>query len=178
MRADHSWPQRRQVYHATTHVLSGAGSTGRPQTGHDIVAVVGNSSNMQTSGATTVPFATVAKWACARSQRRLRGEYIRRREKTSHRAGRGVPSDAQISIGNRTRPCRGQLARLVRHVRHARAGTARSASRVGTGYLSFSLRSVPRPDRQGGWASRVRVGEGSSRSDDAGEAPRRSLRGS
>ena len=81
MRADHSWPQRRQVYHATTHVLSGAGSTGRPQTGHDIVAVVGNSSNMQTSGATTVPFATVAKWASARSQRRLRGEYIRRREK-------------------------------------------------------------------------------------------------
>jgi hypothetical protein len=39
MRADHSWPQRRQVYHATIQVLSGAGSTDRPQTGHDVVAV-------------------------------------------------------------------------------------------------------------------------------------------
>lgn len=39
MRADQSWPQRRQLYHATTQVLSGVGSTDRPQMGHDIAAV-------------------------------------------------------------------------------------------------------------------------------------------
>jgi hypothetical protein len=42
MRADHSWPQRRQLYHAITQVLSGVGSTGRPQTGHDVAAITGN----------------------------------------------------------------------------------------------------------------------------------------
>jgi hypothetical protein len=40
MRADHSWPHLGQLYQATIHVLSAAGSTGRSQTGHDIVAVV------------------------------------------------------------------------------------------------------------------------------------------
>ena len=59
MRADHSWPQRRQLYHATIQVLSVAGSTGRPQTGHDIVAVMGNDVDMQASGATFVPCGTI-----------------------------------------------------------------------------------------------------------------------
>ena len=54
MRADHSWPQRRQLYQATTQVLSGAGSTGRPQTGHDIVAVA-EKVHMTTVVAMTVP---------------------------------------------------------------------------------------------------------------------------
>jgi hypothetical protein len=34
------------VYQLTTQVLSEAGSTGRPQMGHDIVAVADNASNM------------------------------------------------------------------------------------------------------------------------------------
>ena len=46
MRADHSWPQQRQLYQATTQVLSGVGSTSRPQTGHDIVAVAESIMNM------------------------------------------------------------------------------------------------------------------------------------
>jgi hypothetical protein len=41
IRADHSWPQRQQLYHAMIQLLSGAGSTGRPQTGHDVAAVAG-----------------------------------------------------------------------------------------------------------------------------------------
>jgi hypothetical protein len=58
MRADHSWPQRRHVYHATTQVLSAVGSTGRPQRGHAIVAVADNVSNIQTPSATIVPLQT------------------------------------------------------------------------------------------------------------------------
>ena len=56
MRADHSWPQRRQLYHAMTQVLSGAGSTDRPQTGHDVAAVTGNDvDDMSIRRATIVP---------------------------------------------------------------------------------------------------------------------------
>jgi hypothetical protein len=46
MRADHSWPQRRQLYQAIIQELSGAGSTDRPQAGQDIAAVVENVWNM------------------------------------------------------------------------------------------------------------------------------------
>jgi hypothetical protein len=55
MRADHSCPQRRHVYHVTTQVLSAAGSTGRPHFGHAMVAVADKLSNIQTCGATIVP---------------------------------------------------------------------------------------------------------------------------
>jgi hypothetical protein len=57
MRADHSWPQRRQLYQATIQLLSGAGSTDRPQAGQDIAAVVENVWNMPTPRATLVPTA-------------------------------------------------------------------------------------------------------------------------
>ena len=57
MRADHSWPQRRQLYQATIQVLSGAGSTDRPQAGQDIAAVVENVWNMAAPRATLVPTA-------------------------------------------------------------------------------------------------------------------------
>jgi hypothetical protein len=57
MRADHSWPQRRQLYQATIHVLSGAGSTDRPQAGQDIAAVVENVWNMPAPRATLMPTA-------------------------------------------------------------------------------------------------------------------------
>ena len=46
MRADHSWPQRQQLYQAIIQELSGAGSTDRPQAGQDIAAVVENVWNM------------------------------------------------------------------------------------------------------------------------------------
>jgi hypothetical protein len=55
MRADQSWPQRGQVYQATTQVLSGAGATGRPQSGHSIEAVTNSASDMSECGATIVP---------------------------------------------------------------------------------------------------------------------------
>jgi hypothetical protein len=55
MRADHSWPQRRQLYQATIQLLSGAGSTDRPQAGQDIAAVVENVWNMPAPRATLVP---------------------------------------------------------------------------------------------------------------------------
>jgi hypothetical protein len=57
MRADHSWPQRRQLYQATIHVLSDAGSTDRPQAGQNIAAVVENVWNMAGPRATLVPTA-------------------------------------------------------------------------------------------------------------------------
>jgi hypothetical protein len=57
MRADHSWPQRRQLYQATIQVLSGAGSTDRPQAGQDIAAAVENVWNMPAPRATLVPTA-------------------------------------------------------------------------------------------------------------------------
>jgi len=63
MRADHSWPQRRQLYQATIHVLSVAGSTGRPQTGHDIVAVIGNDVDMQGFGGNLRAVWNYPKWA-------------------------------------------------------------------------------------------------------------------
>ena len=47
-RADHSWPQRRHVYHAMTHVLSAAGATSRPQKGHEVTAVAGRVVDMPT----------------------------------------------------------------------------------------------------------------------------------
>jgi len=57
MRADHSWPQRRQLYQAIIQELSGAGSTDRPQAGQDIAAVVENVRNMPALKATLVPTA-------------------------------------------------------------------------------------------------------------------------
>src|SRR5688572_11188502 len=54
-RADHSSPQRRHVYHAMTHVLSAAGSTSRPQKGHEVTAVAGKVLDMRTQKATAVP---------------------------------------------------------------------------------------------------------------------------
>jgi hypothetical protein len=58
------------VYQLTTQVLSDAGSTGRPQMGHDIVAVADNASNMQKCSATSVPFGIAAKMGrhCATSR--------------------------------------------------------------------------------------------------------------
>ncbi|HEY5618661.1 MAG TPA: hypothetical protein VIK60_12015 [Vicinamibacterales bacterium] len=77
MRADHSWPQRRQLYQAMIQVLSGAGSTCRPQVGQDIAAVAENVWNMPTSRATIVPTAT----------RHHAGQHGRPAE-----GGRGIPS--------------------------------------------------------------------------------------
>jgi hypothetical protein len=54
-RADHSWPQRRQLYHAMTQVLSAAGSTGRPHIGQDAIAVAGNFRDISMPRATIVP---------------------------------------------------------------------------------------------------------------------------
>jgi hypothetical protein len=54
-RADHSSPQHRHVYHAMTHVLSAAGSTSRPQKGHEVTAVAGKVLDMRTQKATPVP---------------------------------------------------------------------------------------------------------------------------
>jgi hypothetical protein len=59
MRADQSRPQRGQLYQATTHVLSAAGATGRPHSGHDIEAVAGRAS-MPGEWATIVPTRTAA----------------------------------------------------------------------------------------------------------------------
>jgi hypothetical protein len=39
MRADHSWPQCGQSYHAITHVLSAVGTTRCPHSGQFIDAV-------------------------------------------------------------------------------------------------------------------------------------------
>ena len=61
IRADHSCPQRGQLYHAMTHVLSAAGSTGRSQTGHDIIAVVRSALDMATPRATIMPCATAGQ---------------------------------------------------------------------------------------------------------------------
>jgi len=43
------------VYHATTHVLSGAGATGRPQNGHSMEAVAKSASDISDYCATIVP---------------------------------------------------------------------------------------------------------------------------
>jgi len=91
MRADHSWPQRRQSYHVMTQVLSAAGSTGRPHMGQDIVAVADNFSNIQTRRATIVPVVIATKWLrAARLASAMRGIYRTMRE-TPHRAEREVP---------------------------------------------------------------------------------------
>jgi len=82
MRADHSWPQRRQVYQATIQVLSGAGSTDRPQAGQDIAAAVENVWNMPTPRATLVPTAAPHRTRQTSPTRLGRTRnYVRRREK-------------------------------------------------------------------------------------------------
>ena len=53
-RADQSWPQRGQLYQATTQLLSAAGATGRPHNGHAMEAVTGRTS-MHGTWATIVP---------------------------------------------------------------------------------------------------------------------------
>jgi hypothetical protein len=55
MRADHTWPQFEQSYHASTQVLSAVGVTRRPQSGQFIEAVAESSLDMPLTGATTVP---------------------------------------------------------------------------------------------------------------------------
>jgi len=64
MRADQSWPQCGQSYHAITQVLSAVGATLCPQSGQFIDAVAESSLAMPREGATTMP-----RWgsiACAR----------------------------------------------------------------------------------------------------------------
>jgi hypothetical protein len=112
MRADHSWPQRRHVYQQTTQVLSDVGSTGRPQTGHDIVAVADNVSNIQTCRATIVPALNCGRTDsnCSTGERNARNpsrdarnSAPRRREAPSlHESLRKAPGHAWV-----------QLARLV-----------------------------------------------------------------
>lgn len=64
MRADQSWPQCGQSYHAITQVLSAVGATLCPQSGQFIDAVAESNLAMPREGATTMP-----RWgsiACAR----------------------------------------------------------------------------------------------------------------
>jgi hypothetical protein len=46
MRADHTWPQFEQSYHASTHVLSAVGATRRPQSGQFIEVAAASSVDM------------------------------------------------------------------------------------------------------------------------------------
>jgi hypothetical protein len=61
MRADHTWPQFGQSYHASTHELSAVGATRHPQSGQFIEAVAASNLDMPVAGATTVP------WQCDRT---------------------------------------------------------------------------------------------------------------
>ena len=88
-RADHSWPQRRQLYHAITQVLSGAGSTGRPQKGHDVAAVTWNVLDMLMRKATIVPLRHGRQ-----ALRELPGATVERGI-PSNRAGNSAPEDAE-----------------------------------------------------------------------------------
>ena len=99
IRADHSCPQRGQLYHAITHVLSAAGSTGRSQIGQDIRAVVASALDTKTPSATIVPCAMTCccgptlEGPCGDT-----GNYVPARAKNSHRVACCGELSPQVAV--------------------------------------------------------------------------------